>query len=211
MVKLSGREHGIRKSTLLQDQLARSEELSSDLHGWQCSPWRFLVNRRELHLSSSRRTSSSAPRAESRNILNSTEIHGRDQKYTYDLGCVARKPCRRWLERWCGSKFIGLVDWIHEVHDIEWETFFKGCMWSGKRLTQIQATTTPGLLWPEIWCSLPGAAQPQEKQQSGQSINRSSTMRGSWKTATLSIRMMESRVKKRTEKVGTSDGSCHAL
>ena len=36
------------------------------------SPQRFLVDRRELHSSSSRRTSSSAPRAEGRIILNTT-------------------------------------------------------------------------------------------------------------------------------------------
>ena len=32
-VKLSGRDHGIRKSTSLRDQLARSEDLSGDLSG----------------------------------------------------------------------------------------------------------------------------------------------------------------------------------
>ena len=56
---------------------------------------------------------SSTPRAERRNISNSTETHWCDQGHLH--GCVARKPCWRWLERRCGSKFIRFMDRTHEV------------------------------------------------------------------------------------------------
>ena len=41
----------------------------------------------------------------------------------------------------------------------------KGCMWSGRRLTKIQATTRPDYLWPEIWTDMSKAAQKKEKQE----------------------------------------------
>ena len=84
--KLSGRDQGVRESTLTRDQPARSEDLREDLQGnsetsqpldenkrWRWSPKWLLVNWGGFHLSSSPRTSSSAPRAERRNIPNTTE------------------------------------------------------------------------------------------------------------------------------------------
>ena len=72
-VKLSG-DQGFRKSTLIRDQPERGAELRDDLRresdgsqpidtvmDRQCCPKRLLVDRWELHLSSSRRTWSSAP------------------------------------------------------------------------------------------------------------------------------------------------------
>ena len=41
----------------------------------------------------------------------------------------------------------------------------KGDMWSGRRLTNIQATTRPNYLSPEIWAGMSNAAQRKEKQQ----------------------------------------------
>ena len=40
----------------------------------------------------------------------------------------------------------------------------KGYVWSEARLTQIQATTRPDNLWPEIWTGMSKAAQKNEKQ-----------------------------------------------
>ena len=40
----------------------------------------------------------------------------------------------------------------------------EGYMWSRERLAQIQATTRPDHLWPEMWSSM-SAAQRKEKQQ----------------------------------------------
>ena len=37
-------------------------------------------------------------------------------------------------------------------------------MWSGERLTRIQATTRPDYSWPEIWCDMSKVAQKKEKQ-----------------------------------------------
>ena len=38
-------------------------------------------------------------------------------------------------------------------------------MWSGWRLTEIQATTRPDYLWPEIWIGMSKAAKKMEKQE----------------------------------------------
>ena len=37
-------------------------------------------------------------------------------------------------------------------------------MWSGERLTNIQSTTTPDHIWPEVWTKIGEAAQNREKQ-----------------------------------------------
>ena len=77
----------------MRDQLGRSEELSGDLRGRSDKsqpidemmtekPATMLVDRRELDLSSSRRTESQTVRAERRIIPNT------GQEKTYDLGCV---------------------------------------------------------------------------------------------------------------------------
>ena len=55
---------------------------------WWCLEW-ILVHFRQLYLPSSRLTESQTVRAERSVILNSTEIHRRDQGYTYILGCNA--------------------------------------------------------------------------------------------------------------------------
>ena len=98
---------------------------------WRRNPHWFLVDRRGFHLSSSRRISSSALRAERRHIPNSPEIHWRDQENPYDLGCVVRKQCWRFLERRCGSNFVRFMDRIHEVHNIEWVISYRKCVVGG--------------------------------------------------------------------------------
>ena len=169
--KLSGRDHGIRKSNLMRDRHVRSEDPRGDLQKqfgevstngrnsrWRWSPQRFLVNRGGFHLSSSRRTSNSALSAERRNIYNSTEIHWCDQNYPYKPGCVARKPYWRYRtvdvnrnlsDSWTGfTKFTILHEKAPKVY-----------MWSYERLSKIQATTRPDHLWRSK------AAQRKEKQQ----------------------------------------------
>ena len=86
-VKLCGGDQVIRKSTSMRDEPERGEELRDDLRGESDgSPPVdttmdgrevrnvFLVDRRELHLSSSRRTKSSALCTEGRNIPNTNAI-----------------------------------------------------------------------------------------------------------------------------------------
>ena len=41
----------------------------------------------------------------------------------------------------------------------------KGYLWSGERQTQIQATTRPDNLWPEVWSHLGEAARKKEMQE----------------------------------------------
>ena len=41
----------------------------------------------------------------------------------------------------------------------------KGFMWSGGRLTKIQATTRRDRLWPEIWTDMLKAAHKKDKQE----------------------------------------------
>ena len=40
----------------------------------------------------------------------------------------------------------------------------KGYMWSGERLTKIQATTRPDNVWVEVWSNIGKAAQKREEQ-----------------------------------------------
>ena len=41
----------------------------------------------------------------------------------------------------------------------------KGYMWSEGRLTQIQTTTRPDYVWPEVWTKIGKAAQNRQKQE----------------------------------------------
>ena len=121
-VKLSGRDHGIRKSTFMRDHPVRGEEpvvifgeVRTGLCQW--TKWWMTEARNDFwsiegrfQLSSSQRTSSSALRAEGRIIPSTIAIHWRGQDNTYHLGCVAGKPHRWLLEHWCESKFIGNMD-----------------------------------------------------------------------------------------------------
>ena len=45
------------------------------------------------------------------------------------------------------------------------ETLPKGYMWSERRLTQIQTTTRPDHVWPEVWRKIGKATQNREKQE----------------------------------------------
>ena len=91
--------------------------------------------------SSSRRTSSSAPRAERRRSPKSTEIHWREQENTYNFGCVAKEPNRRLLEHWCGSKIYQNRRLVSHSSQL-----FSGNL----LLKQIQATTMQCCLWPKF-------------------------------------------------------------
>ena len=81
-----------------------------------------MVYSRGFHLSSSFWTSCSSLRVERRIISNTTEVHWRDQEYTYESGCVARETYQRLLKCWWRSNLVWLVDRIHEVSVVEWET-----------------------------------------------------------------------------------------
>ena len=201
-------------STRSWEELVRSEDLREELQGNSETPqltderkderwsqWWFLVDRREIHSSSPRRASNSAARAEGRNIPDFTAVHWRGQDKTYDLGRVARKAEKMIVGDWCESKFIGVMVrwrssqyWMEEPPD--------GYVWSGRRLTTIQATTRPDHLWPEIW-SATSKQLNERKSNNGLSRNQSSTMRASCGASIFLIRTIKEfkeNILKRTEK-----------
>ena len=111
---------------------------------------RFLVDRREVHLSSSRRTWSSAHCAEeesfpiplryidlirrTRTTLDVLQESRIDDAWNVDGGRELSEP---WTDF---TQFTMLNEKLPDGH-----------VWSGERLTKIQATTRPDHLWPEIW------------------------------------------------------------
>ena len=135
---MSGRDYGVRESTVRRNQTVRSEDLKEDdLQGNSeksqptdetkddtAASNDFLVNGRWFHLSSPGRTSSSTLRAERRNIPFSTEVNWRDQDYArkfgllYNPGRVARKTYWRLSECRCWSKFVRFLERIHKAHSI---------------------------------------------------------------------------------------------
>ena len=76
----------------------------------------FLVNRRELHLSSSLWTKNPAPRAWEGIIPKTTAICWRDLEKKYYFGRFAGKPFKRLLERGWRPKPVWTLDWFHAVH-----------------------------------------------------------------------------------------------
>ena len=97
----------------------RTGRVSTDRNRrWCWSSERLLVDPRWLHWSSSHWTSSSTLCAERRNIPCSTEIHRRDQSYTYEFGCQAREAHRWLLEyRWV-SRPVWSLDRFHTIYSI---------------------------------------------------------------------------------------------
>ena len=60
-----------------------------------------------------------------------------------------------WSDSWTGFAKFTLLN----------EELPKGYVWSGGRLTKIQATTRPDYLLPAIWSGISQAAQKKEKQE----------------------------------------------
>ena len=151
-------------------------------HRWRWSPWRFLVDSRWHHLSSSQWTSVSTLRAEGRNISNYTEIYWCCWDYSHWIWMCYKTR---------GLTIVGMSIQTN-ICQISWRLYsrnlLKGYMWSGERLTKIQTTTRPDHVWPEVWPKMGQAARNRENRN-GQKKNWSSTMLGKWKELTLSIHM----------------------
>ena len=132
------RRSGFWKSTSKREQPVRGEELSGDLRGesdgsqpidndaWQKSPKLFLVDRRELHLSPSRWTKSSALRAEGRIILNTTAILLRGQENTQHTNLDVLQ------ESWTDD-YQNIMVGFHAVHNNEWIQTPSCYLWSRRR------------------------------------------------------------------------------
>ena len=89
---------------------------------WRWSPCWLLVDPKWLHLSSSQWTSSSALRAEGRNIPCSTEIHWRSEVYPHWSGCHARKTGRWLMECRFKQTCVRFLERIHKIHFSERNT-----------------------------------------------------------------------------------------
>ena len=103
--------------------------------------------------------------AERRIIPNTTSIHWRCQADEWYIGCVAGIPCRRFLERWCESKLIGLMDRIHAVHNVEWKNLQTGYTWSGRRLTKIKQQESLIKYGQKFLSRMSETVQQREQQQ----------------------------------------------
>ena len=67
----------------------------------------------------------------------------------------------------------------------------KGCMWSGRRLTQIQATIRPAYLWPEIWWGMSKSSSERGNASMAYRKTNARQCSETEKASFLSIRMME--------------------
>ena len=127
------------------------------------------------------------------------QLHVPDQENACDLGCVARKSNRLWT-----------MDGFQAAHKNDWKTCWRSPGGGLLKFSQPQDLIICGQK-----CGPECQKQHNErKSSSGQSWNRRSTMRESREASFLLIRMTRSSKKpfiKRTEKVGTSNGSRYAL
>ena len=171
--KLSGRDQGIRKSILTRDQLVRSEDQRPSGKFGEVS-----TNRRN--------------QKEARNVLKSLEGHfiyrhhveprvqlyvPKEETFTIPLKYInVTRITHTNLDVLQESRMDDYwnVDVDRSLSD-SWTGFTKlktlhgkppkGNMWSGERLTKIQATTRTDHLWPEIWTKMSKAAQKKEEHQ----------------------------------------------
>ena len=124
----------------------------------------FLVLFRKLQKPPSRWTQSQTFLAERRIVPYSTELHWRNQNYSYEFGCWAGASHRWLLEyRWV-KRFVWLLDRFHSVYFIRRETSRRIYV-VRVRLTRKQLTSRPDYLWPELWTKLERNAKLKERQK----------------------------------------------
>ena len=90
----------------------------------------------------------------------------------------------------------------------------EGYMWSGRGLTIIQATTRLDHLWPEMWSGMSKQLNERKKQQwpiEKPTLDIARKLRGIYFIDPDDGELKVTTQKKRTEKVGDSDGSGYAL
>ena len=161
----------------------------------------------------SRWTKSQTLRAKTRVILNPTAMHWRDQSFKYDLGCNAGKPHRRLLERWRRPRSIRFVDRFHTIHHIGRKTSRRIYMVRGsacKEANNIQATSLVATeMEKHVRCSATKvkAKVGYRKKTEVRQCEKVERCLFHWPTDAE----FKETVQKRTEKVGSSDASSHAL
>ena len=146
------------------------------------SPWRFLVDRKELHLSSSRRTSGSTPRAERRKHSQFYwNIYWRDQDHAHKSDVLQESRTNRYLS----DSRTGFTLFTPLNENLPAECVGPGSGW--QKFKQLPDR----IIRPETSSKMSKAAQRKEKQQWAFE-NRSSTMRERREASILSIRMIKS-------------------
>ena len=80
--------------------------------------WTIFGPCQKLQLPPSRWTKSPTLLAERRIIPYSTEIHWRNQNYSYEFGCQARETHWWLLEHWWLSRLVGSLDRFHTIYPI---------------------------------------------------------------------------------------------
>ena len=80
---------------------------------------RFLVHVGKLHIPPSRWTQSQTLLSERRIIPYSTEIHRRNQNYSYEFGCNAREAHWSLLEHWWLSRLVWSLDRFHTTYSTQ--------------------------------------------------------------------------------------------
>ena len=174
---------------------------------WRWSPWRFLVDSRWLHPSSSHWTTITTLCAERRNVPYSTKIH-----WCYQVLDVMQE--KKIDDNWNVDSSKHLSDsWRgFTKFNILKEKPPKGYMWSGERMTRIPTTTRPDHVWPEVWTNIGKAVQNREKQEWAKEKPKLDNVR---KLRDLLYRSGWQRVfriyQKRKKKTGKTYGSSHAL
>ena len=110
------------------------------------------------------------------------------------FGRYPRKPHRRLLDCWCGSKFVRLMDRIHEVHNTE-----KKKKKTSKRIYVVRGAPYNNSRNYQTWLLVawnfgPACQKQLRKRESsnGRSKNQSSMMLEGWEAFISSIRKMES-------------------
>ena len=86
---------------------------------------RLSVHVGKLQKPPSRWTQSQTLLAERRFLPFSTEIHWRDQNYSYEFGCQAREAHRWLLEYWWLSSLVGPLERFHSIYSIGRKTSWR--------------------------------------------------------------------------------------
>ena len=79
----------------------------------------------------------------------STEIHWRNQNYSYEFGCQAREAHRWLLEHWWVSRLVWFLDKFHTIYHTRRKSSWRIYLVRG-RFTRKQLTSRPDHLWPEL-------------------------------------------------------------
>ena len=174
--KLCGRDHEVQESTQRQDQRVMSQDLREELQGnsERCQPTEsqddaearddFLSIKGDFiyrhHIEP--RVQLYVPKEESFPIP-LKYIDGTRTTHTSPDVLQEKRVNNCWNVD--GSNFVRLVDWIHEVHDIEWETCSRIFVVRGGALQSVKQLPDPIICGLRFGSACQKAAKKKEKQE----------------------------------------------